>query len=162
MSLPSTNATLPSPGLPAHSGDLLAHELASLVQDIQRTREWFNNQLDAQLASLRQLCAATPAKEPARHTVSTSTLYQAPRAVMVAPVAAPLHAADDAPPAVLPPQAAARPAPPAHPAIILPPTLTATLDPELEQATLHELNNALTRAFAEISARGGMLDPGAC
>ena len=31
------------------------------------------------------------------------------------------------------------------------------LDPELEQATLRELNDALSRAFSEISSRGGML-----
>jgi hypothetical protein len=31
------------------------------------------------------------------------------------------------------------------------------LHPDLEQATLRELNEALTSAFAEISARGGML-----
>jgi hypothetical protein len=43
------------------------------------------------------------------------------------------------------------------PTIILAPPLMATLDPQLEQATLYELNNALTRAFSEISARGGMM-----
>jgi hypothetical protein len=32
-----------------------------------------------------------------------------------------------------------------------------TLDPELEKATLRELNDALARAFSEISSRGGML-----
>lgn len=44
-----------------------------------------------------------------------------------------------------------------HQAIVLPPTVITALDPELEQATLHELNNALVRAFSEISSRGGML-----
>lgn len=150
MSLPSTNATLSPHGLPAHSGDLFANELATLVQDIQRTREWFNSQLDAQLACLRRLCAATPANEVAKCAPSKSTLYEAPRPVMVEPAPA-----AEAPPLAPPP--AAKAIPTVHQAIILPPTLTATLDPELEQATLHELNTALTRAFAEISARGGMI-----
>jgi hypothetical protein len=44
-----------------------------------------------------------------------------------------------------------------HQAIVLPPTHIVTLDPELEKATLRELNDALARAFSEISSRGGML-----
>jgi hypothetical protein len=147
MSSRPLTATLPPPGMPVRSGDPFANEFASLVQDIQRTREWFNSQLDAQLASLHKLCAATQAEEP-KCSLSMATLFEAPH-----PVSAPL-----------PPPAVAAEAPPAmnkvasvHQAIVLPPTLTATLDPQLEQATLHELNNALTRAFSEISARGGML-----
>lgn len=149
MSFPSLNATLPPPGLPVHSGNPLAHELAALVEDIQRTRDWFNTQLDAQLASLHQLCTTVePAESKAQadappHSLSMATLFEAPRPVTP-------------PPAVEPPVVATAVSS-VHQAIILPPTLTATLDPELEQATLHELNNALTRAFAEISARGGML-----
>lgn len=151
MSPQSSNATLP-PGLPVRSGDLFAHELAALVQDIQRTREWINTQLDAQLASLKQLCAATRAEEP-KSSLSMATLFEAPRPVPMEP--APAAAAPA--PAAQPPVAAAKPISTVHQAIILPPTLTATLDPQLEQATLHELNNALTRAFSEISARGGMI-----
>ena len=161
MSFQTSNATLP-PGLPVRSGDLFANELAALVQDIQRTREWFNHRLDAQLACLKQLCAATPAEE-AKCTHSMATLFEAPRPVML-PSAEPTPSAVSSAPAAAAP-APAVPPPPApvkavstlHQAIILPPTLTATLDPQLEQATLHELNNALTRAFSEISARGGMI-----
>lgn len=153
MSLQSSTATL-SPGLPARSGDLFAKELAALVQDIQRTRDWFNSQLDAQLACLKQLCAATHVDEP-KSKPSMATLFEAPRPVTMAPSAGLAPAAAPAP-APLPPLPFAK-APPMHQAIILPPTLTAALDPELEQATLHELNNALTRAFSEISARGGMI-----
>ncbi|OYW73207.1 MAG: hypothetical protein B7Z37_22390 [Verrucomicrobia bacterium 12-59-8] len=149
MSFPFPNATLPPPGLPARSGDLFTHELAALVQDIQRTREWFNTQLDAQLASLHQLCAATQADESKR-TLSMATLFEAPHPVTQAPAEQPA-------PAVIPPLAAAKTVSTVHQAIVLPPTLTAALDPQLEQATLHELNNALTRAFSEISARGGMI-----
>lgn len=160
MSLQTSNATLPS-GLPVRSGELFANELAALVQDIQRTREWFNHRLDAQLACLKQLCASTPAEE-AKCTHSMATLFEAPRPVTL-PSAEPTPSAVSsalpaAPaPAVPPPQAPVKAVSTVHQAIILPPTLTATLDPQLEQATLHELNNALTRAFSEISARGGMI-----
>ena len=147
MSLQSPNATLPPPGLPARSGDLFAKELAALVQDIQRTREWFNSQLDAQLASLHQLCAATQAVEP-KCSLSMATLFEAPHPVIPVPEVEPVPVAAIA---------AERTVSTVHQAIILQPTLTATLDPHLEQATLHELNNALTRAFSEISARGGMI-----
>lgn len=161
MSFQTSNATLPS-GLPVRSGDLFAHELAALVQDIQRTREWFNHRLDAQLACLKQLCAATHAEE-SKCTHSVATLFEAPRPVTLPPSAEPTSSpVSSAPsaaaaPAVLPPQAPVKAVSTVHQAIILPPTLTATLDPQLEQATLHELNNALTRAFSEISARGGMI-----
>jgi len=155
MSLQTSNATLP-PGLPVRSGDLFANELAALVQDIQRTREWFNHRLDAQLASLRQLCATTHAEE-SKCTHSTATLFEAPRPVTLPAAVEPTPAAAAPAPAVLPPQAPVKAVSTLHQAIILPPTLSATLDPQLEQATLHELNNALTRAFSEISARGGMI-----
>lgn len=154
MSTHPFTATLPPPGMPVRSGDPFAEELAALVQDIQRTRDWFNSQLDAQLASLHQLCATTHADE-SKCSLSMATLFEAPRPVVPeAVVAAEPPAAVQAQPitvAPVPPIASV------HQAIVLAPTLTATLDPQLEQATLHELNNALTRAFSEISARGGML-----
>ncbi len=155
MSFQTSNATLP-PGLPVRSGDLFANELAALVQDIQRTRDWFNNRLDAQLASLKQLCAATHAEE-SKCAHSVATLFEAPRPVTLPSAVEPTPAAAAPAPAVPPPQAPVKAVSAVHQAIILPPTLTATLDPQLEQATLHELNNALTRAFSEISARGGMI-----
>lgn len=146
MSSRPLTATLPPPGLP-RSGDPFANELNALVQDIQRTREWFNSQLDAQLASLHQLCAATQADEP-KCALSMATLFEAPPPVSAPP--APVAEVEVTAPAVSKVTSV-------HQAFILPPTLTATLDPQLEQATLHELNNALTRAFSEISARGGMI-----
>jgi len=146
MSFQSPNATLPSPALPARSGLPFEHELASIVQYIQRTREWFNSQLDAQLASLHRLCALTQADE-SKCSLSMATLFDAPRPMLLTPAVEPAPAA----PAEKKPATAQQ-------AIVLPPTLTATLDPQLEQATLHELNNALTRAFSEISARGGMIN----
>jgi hypothetical protein len=147
MSFQSPNAILPPSGLPARSGDLFAYEVAALVHDIQRTRDWFNSQLDAQLACLHKLCAAAPVEEP-KCTLSMATLFEAPR-----PVSAPLPppVAEVATPVEVTKVSSV------HQAIVLPPTLTAALDPHLEQATLHELNNALTRAFSEISSRGGMI-----
>lgn len=162
MSFQSSNATLP-PGLPVRSGDLFANELAALVQEIQRTREWFNTQLDAQLACLKQLCAATTRAEESKNSHSMAALLEAPSPVTLPLSVEPAPAAPAAPaaaaptPAAPPPQLPVKAISSVHQAIILPPTLTATLDPQLEQATLHELNNALTRAFAEISARGGMI-----
>ena len=150
MSFPSSHATLPPPGLPAHSGALFANELTALAQEIQRTREWFNSQLDAQLARLKKICAATQIEEPSSG-LSAAMLFQEP----------PLPVTTEVQAEVLPPPVL-RTAPIIPQAFVLQPTLTAPLDPELEQATLHELNNALSRAFAEISARGGMLDREAC
>jgi len=147
MSFQSPNATLPPPALATRSGLPYATEIAALVQDIQRTREWFNSQMDAHLASLHKLCAPMHADE-AKCSLSKATLFDAPHPKMLAPTV-------DAAPTV-PLVVEKKPAAPTQ-AIILPPTLTATLDPQLEQATLHELNNALTRAFSEISSRGGML-----
>ena len=147
MSFRPPTASLPPPGLP-RSWDAFANELNALVQDIQRTRDWFNIQLDAQLATLHQLCAAAQADGP-KSAVSMAALFEAPRPVAAPPL-----------PAVM--EVEAIPVPVSkvtsvHQAIVMPPTLTATLDPQLEQATLHELNNALTRAFSEIAARGGMI-----
>lgn len=156
MSFQSSNATLP-PGLPVRSGDLFANELAALVQDIQRTREWFNTQLDAQLACLKQLCAATTRAEESKNSHAMAALLEAPSPVTLPLSVEPAPAAAAPAPAAPPPQVPMKAISSVQQAIILPATLTATLDPQLEQATLHELNNALTRAFAEISARGGMI-----
>ncbi|MBB5034583.1 hypothetical protein [Prosthecobacter vanneervenii] len=158
MSFPSSHATLPPPGLPAHSDELFANELTALAQEIQRTREWFNHQLDAQLARLKKLCAATRTEEAAAG-LSTAMLFQEPHPeLLLTASSAPAHEAQ----ATVMPPPAPRTVPVIPQTFVLQPTLTASLDPELEQATLHELNNALSRAFAEISARGGMLDREAC
>lgn len=143
MSSRPLTAAPPPPGLPARSEEQFAHELAALVEDIQRTRDWFNKQLDTQLASLHQLRTAMQEPRPVC-SPSMATLFESPRPVTP-------------PPEPEPPPPAITGTRPVHQAIILPPTLTTTLDPQLEQATLHELNNALARAFSEISTRGGML-----
>lgn len=142
MSFPRLNATLPPPDLPARSGEHFTHELAALVADIQRTKDWFNTQMDAQLASLQQLHASMQVDDPVC-TPSVATLLEAPHPVLMElPVPEPSPPVRNSSP---------------HPAIVLPPTLVTMLDPQLEQATLHELNNALAQAFSEISTRGGML-----
>ena len=141
MSFPRLNATIPPSGLTARSGEQFTHELAALVEDIQRTKDWFNAQMDAQLASLEQLHASMQV-DVSECGSPVATLFEAPHPVVVEPSA----------PEPTPARHGSK-----HQAIILPPTLTATLDPQLEQITLHELNNALSLAFSEISARGGML-----
>ncbi len=122
------------------------HELAALVEDIQRTKDWFITQLDGQLASLNQLRDAMQAEPPAC-SPSMAALFAAPTPVILPPAPALPAKTNGAQNGVHHP----------HQAIVLPPTMITALDPELEQATLHELNNALTRAFSEISSRGGML-----
>jgi hypothetical protein len=110
------------------------------MDEIQRTREWFNTQIEAQLSSLNQLRTAMQVDDPAC-CVSMDALFQPPPPVMPMP----------------PPLPEWKGVQHQHQAIVLPPTKVVTLDPELEKATLHELNDALARAFSEISSRGGML-----
>lgn len=156
MSFPTLELDPPAVASPVRNGTHLAQELSSLVDEIQRTREWFNTQIEAQLSSLRQLRAAMQSEDPT-YRASIATLFEPPHPVL----------APEPPPAsvmslVAAPLAQAF-APvsngyaPNHQAVVLPPTHIATLDPELEQATLRELNDALAKAFSEISSRGGML-----
>ena len=140
MSLPHFHSTLPSPALQAPAGGQLSQELDSLMDEIQRTREWFNTQIEAQLSSLNQLRSAMQVDKPACG-VPRDTLFQPPQPVIPTPLPAPEWKGVQH----------------QHQAIVLPPTNIVTLDPELEKATLHELNDALARAFSEISSRGGML-----
>lgn len=140
MSLPLSPATMTPPSLPAVAGDQLSQELASLMDEIQRTREWFNSQIEAQLSSLNQLRTAMQVDDSLCST-SMATLFEAPQPEMP----------------VLEPVFAFKGVQHQHQAIVLPPTKIVTLDPEMEQATLRELNDALAQAFSEISARGGML-----
>ncbi|MDP1591137.1 MAG: hypothetical protein Q8M07_25505 [Prosthecobacter sp.] len=128
------------PSLPAVAGDQLSQELASLMDEIQRTREWFNSQIEAQLSSLNQLRTAMQVDDSICST-SMATLFEAPQPEVPA----------------LEPVLAFKGVQHQHQAIVLPPTKIVTLDPEMEQATLRELNDALAQAFSEISSRGGML-----
>lgn len=50
--------------------------------------------------------------------------------------------------------------PPKLTSIVMSAPATDGIDPNLEQATLAELNEALSLAFKEIASRGGMLRPG--
>lgn len=140
MSLPLSPATMTPPSLPAVAGDQLSQELASLMDEIQRTREWFNSQIEAQLSSLNQLRTAMQVDDSICST-SMATLFEAPQPEVPA----------------LEPVLAFKGVQHQHQAIVLPPTKIVTLDPEMEQATLRELNDALAQAFSEISSRGGML-----
>lgn len=162
MSFPTLNAAPTSTAPSARSGVELAHELTALVDEIQRTRDWFNSQIEAQLSSLRHLKATMQAEEPVCRA-SISTLFEAPHPVVAVETLPPLAPTTPLPPPVPAPVSATHPIfalgglAPVHQAVVLPPSHTATLDPELEQATLRELNDALSKAFAEISSRGGML-----
>lgn len=169
MSFPSLTASFPPSNAPAaRSGEHLAQELAALVDEIQRTRDWFNAQIETQLSSLRQLRAAMQPDEPA-YNASMATLFQAPQPALAGPSTPSAQAlalpAPVSTPVAVTPLVSEVPAAPVngngvkheHEAVVLPPTHITALDPELEQATLRELNDALSRAFSEISARGGML-----
>jgi hypothetical protein len=144
MSFPSLTASFSAPATTARSGEQFSQELTALVDEIQRTRDWFNAQIEAQLSSLHQLRSSIQADESSAST-SMATLFEAPHPVEAAPV----EAVVEAPVANAPRQP--------HQAIVLQPTHITAIDPELEQATLRELNDALSRAFSEISTRGGML-----
>jgi len=140
MSLRHFPMTLPSPTLPAPAGVQLSQDLESLMDEIQRTREWFNIQIESQLSSLNQLRTAMQVDDPVSST-SMDALFYPPQPVNLPPMPVPERKSAQHP----------------HQAIVLPPTHIVTLDPELEKATLRELNDALARAFSEISSRGGML-----
>jgi hypothetical protein len=140
MSLRHFPMTLPSPTLPAPAGVQLSQDLESLMDEIQRTREWFNTQIEAQLSSLNQLRAAMQVDDSVS-CASMDALFHPPQPVIPTPMPMPER----------------KSAKHQHQAIVLPPTNIVTLDPELEKATLRELNDALARAFSEISSRGGML-----
>jgi len=152
MSFTTLNATPVATAPSTRPGMELAHELTALVDEIQRTRDWFNAQIEAQLTSLRKLRASMQAEEPICRA-SISTLFEAPHPVVAVETLAPAVVIA---PATTPVFALGGLAP-VHQAVVLPPAHITTLDPELEQATLRELNDALAKAFSEISSRGGML-----
>ncbi|MDZ4288391.1 MAG: hypothetical protein U0984_10560 [Prosthecobacter sp.] len=87
--------------------------------------------VEAQLGALDSLCAAAPAAETSAMPPPTSLFECPPVNVQLAP------AADFVPASSLVIKAAA----------------PAALDPQLEQATLEELNSALSKAFAHIAGR---------
>ncbi len=137
----SSNSTLSGLKASPRSPDGLARDLAALVDDLERTKQWFNTQLDAQLAGLKELRATI---QP-----SSEAGIELPQILSEAPHMLEASEPDNFKPPL--PSAAA------HPAVVLPPGKITALHPDLEQATLRELNDALTSAFAEISARSGML-----
>lgn len=137
----SSNSTLSGPKASPRPPDGLARDLAALVDDLERTKQWFNAQLDAQLAGLKELRATIHPGDEADIELPP-VLSEAPHLVEASE-----------PDAAKPPSPSAA----AHPAVVLPPGKITALHPDLEQATLRELNDALTSAFAEISSRGGML-----
>jgi len=118
----------PPPVVPETSA--LASQLQGMVEELRRTRESVLGQMDAQIARASGLLKA-------------------------------LHAGASTSPPALPPLH-----PPAQEIMQVPPKLTSVvlssmeqpgIDPHLEEATLAELNAALSQAFTEIASRGGLL-----
>ncbi len=143
MNFPPLTANISPLSSAARTGEQFAQELTTLVDEIQRTREWFNAQIESQLSRLSQLRASMQGDESVCNA-SMVTLFATPLATTPA----------EPNPVVVPTTYDVKHQ---HEAIVLPPSHITALDPELEQATLRELNDALSRAFTEISSRGGML-----
>lgn len=136
-------------------GESVTQQLARMTAELQQTRAWFNAQIDAQLSSLQQLRERAPTDWPAVGTPA-ATLYAEPHPVTAAETGHDI-ARDERPSSSEQKESDSATAGLAHRAIVMPPTRISALDPQMEQDTLRELNDALARAFAEISARGGML-----
>ena len=120
--------TYPTPAAPA-TPDLVT-QLQGMLEDLRRTRESVLGQMDAQIARASGLLKA---------------IHGAP--AVPQPALPPLH----------PPTVEIMQAPPKLTSVVLASQEPAGIDPQLEQATLAELNEALSLAFTEIASRGGML-----
>ena len=108
------------------SPDVLARQLDGFAAELQQTKDWFQQQMDTQIAqlnSLRQRLGAPPVPAPAPAAPLCQVLAMPPSANTV------VISAPDQP----------------------------GIAPHLEQATLAELNKALSLAFTEIASRGGMI-----
>ena len=119
--------TYPTPSAPA-TPDLVT-QLQGMLEDLRRTRESVLGQMDAQIALASGLLKA---------------IHGAPAPQPALP---PLH----------PPAMEIMQSPPKLTSVVLASQDPAGIDPQLEQATLAELNEALSLAFTEIAGRGGML-----
>ena len=117
----------PSPPAFAQTTPDLASQLAGMLQELQRTRDTVVGQIDAQIARASRLL---------------NHLHEAAAAQPQPPAAPALNALQ---------------APPKLTSVVLASPQQSGLDPELEQATLAELNDALSLAFKEIASRGGLL-----
>lgn len=148
-------APLVAPPVPPMD-ESVAQQLARMTAELQQTRDWFNAQIDAQLSSLQQLQERAPVNWPAVGTPA-ATLYAEPLPITSAETKSDGDAPGEPPSLAEPEQVNSVNVGLTHKAIVLPPTRISALDPQMEQDTLRELNDALARAFAEISTRGGML-----
>ena len=105
----------------------LVAQLQGMLEDLRRTRESVLGQMDAQIARASGLLKAIHVPQP--------------------PALPPLH----------PPASNVMQAPPKLTSVVLSSQEQAAIDPQLEEATLAELNAALSQAFTEIASRGGLL-----
>jgi hypothetical protein len=108
------------------SPDVLARQLDGFAAELQQTKDWFQQQMDAQIAQLNSL----------RERLTGA----------VAP-----------PAAAIVPMSRALAMPPSVKSVVITAPDQPGIDPHLEQATLEELNQALSLAFTEIASRGGMI-----
>jgi len=111
-------------------------QLAAIRQQLVEMRASLRRMcqdLDDQITGLDQVCSpAVPAPESEAAEVAP-TLFEFPPAAIPAPVSVP---------------------PVLSSSLVMKATGPSALDPQMEQATLEELNAALSKAFAHISERG--------
>ncbi|MFM2167491.1 MAG: hypothetical protein RIS79_1862 [Verrucomicrobiota bacterium] len=120
------------PFSPSHAPEtsVLVSHLQGMVEELRRTRESFLGQMDAQIARASGLLKVLDAAPPAAQGALP-----------------PLH----------PPNQEMLQPPPKLTSVVLSSQEQAGIDPHLEEATLAELNAALSQAFTEIANRGGLL-----
>ncbi|MBE7495399.1 MAG: hypothetical protein HS117_10665 [Verrucomicrobiaceae bacterium] len=122
-------SVLHSPQLsPSHATSDLAAQLEGMLRELNHARNTLVTQIDAQIARANGLLRHVQEIAPPRHL--------------------------PAPPPAIP---GIMQTPPKLTSVVLASPEQPGLDPELEQATLAELNEALALAFTEIASRGGML-----
>lgn len=119
--------TYPTHSAPASPDQVT--QLQGMLEDLRRTRESVLGQMDAQIARASGLL----------------------KAIHAAPTPQP------ALPPLPPPAVEIMRAPPKLTSVLLASHEPVSIDPQLEHATLAELNEALSLAFTAIAGRGGML-----
>jgi hypothetical protein len=130
--LPSMSFLQTAPPPSAHATFDLAVQLEGMMNELRQTRDSVVSQIDAQISRasslLRHLNEAAPL--PPLYPAAVPTPMLGPQVMQ---------------------------APPKLTSVVLASQAPAGIDPQLEQATLAELNEALSLAFTEIAGRGGML-----
>lgn len=116
---------------PSQATSDLATQLEGVLRELNRTRNTLVTQIDAQIAHANGLLRHLQEIAPPRHFPTPTSAPAPVPGIMQTP--------------------------PKLTSVVLASPAQPGLDPELEQATLAELNEALALAFTEIASRGGML-----